>query len=95
MIRSRTSGLPGNISARSHTRRRFSSCGVHSANMKMALEVMEAWGFTYKAQAVWIKDRTGLGSGVPLHEVLLYGTRGNMPGPQINRPRCSKTTWAS
>jgi len=48
---------------------------------------MEAWGFTYKAQAVWIKDRTGLGLVFRnRHEVLLYGTRGNMPGPQYQPP---------
>ena len=58
-----------------------------SSNLHRALEVMEAWGFTFKASAVWVKDKTGLGlvfrNG---HEVLLYGTRGDMPGPQYQPP---------
>lgn len=54
-----------------------------SANIELALEVMRAWGFTYKAHAVWVKDRSGTGLIFRnRHEPLLYGTRGNMPGPQ-------------
>jgi len=54
-----------------------------SANIEMALGVMAAWGFTYKAHAVWVKDRSGTGLVFRnRHEPLLYGTRGNMPGPQ-------------
>jgi len=54
-----------------------------SSNIERALRVMAAWGFTYKTQAVWVKDRTGLGLVFRnKHEVLLYGTRGAMPGPQ-------------
>jgi N6-adenosine-specific RNA methylase IME4 len=41
------------------------------------------WGFTYKTQAVWVKNKSGLGLVFRnKHEVLLYGTRGKMPGPQ-------------
>jgi N6-adenosine-specific RNA methylase IME4 len=55
-----------------------------SANIEMALSVMAAWGFTYKAHAVWVKDRSGTGLVFRnRHEPLLYGTRGNMPGPQF------------
>jgi N6-adenosine-specific RNA methylase IME4 len=55
-----------------------------SANIRLALEVMAEWDFTYKAQAVWVKDRAGLGLVFRnKHEHLLYGTRGNMPGPQF------------
>lgn len=58
-----------------------------SANIKFALEVMEAWDFTYKAQGVWVKDKLGLGLVFRnKHEVLLYGTRGSMPGPQYQPP---------
>jgi N6-adenosine-specific RNA methylase IME4 len=58
-----------------------------SANIALALEVMEAWGFTYKAHAVWVKDRSGTGFVFRnKHEPLLYGTRGNMPGPQHQPP---------
>jgi N6-adenosine-specific RNA methylase IME4 len=54
-----------------------------SANISLALEVMVAWGFTYKAHAVWVKDRSGTGLVFRnQHEPLLYGTRGDMPGPQ-------------
>ena len=46
-----------------------------------ALEVMKAWGFTYKTQAVWDKQRTGMGYWFRgRHEILLVGTRGN-PSP--------------
>jgi N6-adenosine-specific RNA methylase IME4 len=58
-----------------------------SSNIHRALEVMEAWGFEYKTQAVWDKIVTGLGLVFRnRHEVLLYGTRGNMPGPQYQPP---------
>jgi N6-adenosine-specific RNA methylase IME4 len=54
-----------------------------SANIEFALQVMKAWGFTYKAHAVWDKGKTGLGLVFRnQHEPLLYGTRGNIPGPQ-------------
>lgn len=54
-----------------------------SSNIHRALIVLEAWGFTYKSQAVWVKDKSGLGLVFRnKHEVLLYGTRGKMPGPQ-------------
>jgi N6-adenosine-specific RNA methylase IME4 len=60
-----------------------------SSNVHRALKVMATWGFAYKTHAVWVK----LGeSGAPIpgmglvfrnaHELLLYGTRGKMPGPQ-------------
>lgn len=61
-------------------------------NMISALDVMEAWGFDYKTHFVWVKFKTGrLQTGMGLvtrnaHEVLLYGTRGKMPGPQYQPP---------
>jgi N6-adenosine-specific RNA methylase IME4 len=58
-----------------------------SANIEFALGVMRAWGFEYKAHAVWVKDKLGLGFVFRnKHEVLLYGTRGNMPAPQYQPP---------
>jgi N6-adenosine-specific RNA methylase IME4 len=58
-----------------------------SANIQFALEVMEAWGFNYKAQAIWDKEASGMGLVFRnQHEPLLYGTRGNMPGPQHQPP---------
>jgi N6-adenosine-specific RNA methylase IME4 len=58
-----------------------------SANIVRALEVMQRWGFTYKSQAVWDKERFGTGLiFLNQHEVLLYGTRGDMPAPQYRPP---------
>lgn len=47
-----------------------------------ALEVMDAWGFTYKTNFVWIKDRMGTGTYVRgQHELLLIGVKGNIHPP--------------
>jgi N6-adenosine-specific RNA methylase IME4 len=49
--------------------------------LPQALEVMIAWGFTYKSAQVWIKDR-----GYWLRnevEFLLVGTKGNIPAPAM------------
>lgn len=48
--------------------------------------VMGAWGFDYKSQVVWHKKRPGKGRGtgywfINEHELLLVGTRGNIPAP--------------
>jgi N6-adenosine-specific RNA methylase IME4/ParB-like chromosome segregation protein Spo0J len=53
-----------------------------------ALQVVAAWGFTYKTHAVWVKDWIGLGYFVRnQHELLLVATRGDMPSPSpANRP---------
>jgi len=53
-----------------------------SSNIELALRVMAGWGFAFKASAVWVKDRQGMGLIFRnWHEVLLYGSRGLMPGP--------------
>jgi hypothetical protein len=45
--------------------------------LPQALEVMLAWGFTYKSHAIWRKDKMGLGYWFRFrHELLLVGTRG-------------------
>lgn len=47
-----------------------------------ALEVMSEWGFTYKANSVWDKQRDGPGYWFRnRHEHLLLGVRGNPPKP--------------
>jgi N6-adenosine-specific RNA methylase IME4/ParB-like chromosome segregation protein Spo0J len=47
-----------------------------------AIEVIEAWGFSYVTGAVWDKRRIGLGSWFRLqHEHLLIATRGDVPAP--------------
>lgn len=47
-----------------------------------ALQVMEAWGFKYKTQAVWDKGWVGMGYWFRgQHEILLVGTRGKFSPP--------------
>ncbi len=47
-----------------------------------ALELMAAWGFTYKTNLVWIKPSIGLGRWTRnRHELLLLGRKGNYPCP--------------
>jgi N6-adenosine-specific RNA methylase IME4 len=47
-----------------------------------SLEVMAAWGFEYKTQAVWDKEIIGMGYWFRgQHEVLLVGTRGTFSPP--------------
>lgn len=46
------------------------------------LDVMKAWGFTYRNLLVWIKTNIGLGLGNYLRngcEIALFGTRGRAP----------------
>jgi N6-adenosine-specific RNA methylase IME4 len=53
-----------------------------------AIRVMAAWDFTYKTSMVWVKDKIGMGYYArQRHELLLIGTRGNLPVPDPeNRP---------
>lgn len=54
-----------------------------SSNLERALPVVSGWGFTFKTSAVWVKDKTAQGLVFRnRHELLLYATRGDMPGPQ-------------
>lgn len=47
-----------------------------------ALQVMAAWGFGYRTNMVWVKDRIGMGYYVRgQHELLLIGKRGELPVP--------------
>jgi N6-adenosine-specific RNA methylase IME4 len=53
-----------------------------SSNLVRALSIMEEWGFTYKTQAVWDKQKSGTGQiFLNQHEILLYGSRGKIPKP--------------
>lgn len=55
-----------------------------SPMIKDALRVMDAWGFTYKSQAIWNKDKIGTGYWFRnKHEILLVGTRGEIPAPAM------------
>ena len=61
-----------------------------------ALEVMDAWGFEYKTNAVWVK-LGNIGTGYwwrGQHELLLVGTRGNF-SPPVAEKRVSSVIEAS
>jgi N6-adenosine-specific RNA methylase IME4 len=50
--------------------------------LPQALETLAAWGFAYKSNFLWIKDRIGTGYwSRNAHEHLLIGTRGKIPAP--------------
>ena len=47
-----------------------------------ALEVVKAWGFTYRTCAIWDKQKIGMGYYFrQQHELLLVATRGSIPAP--------------
>jgi hypothetical protein len=51
-------------------------------HLKQAIDVMEAWGFKYKSNYVWTKDKFGTGYwNRSQHETLLVGTRGKFRAP--------------
>ena len=55
-----------------------------------ALEVMKAWGFIYKTQAIWDKGRTGMGYWfLGQHEILLVGTKGHFSPPSPDTRKSS------
>ena len=52
--------------------------------LPQALLVMGAWGFDYKTHWCWIKDKFGTGYwNRNKHELLLLGTRGDIPAPAM------------
>ena len=52
--------------------------------LPQALEVMSAWGFTYKSNFAWAKNRMGTGYwNRNKHELLLIGTCGHIPAPAM------------
>jgi N6-adenosine-specific RNA methylase IME4 len=53
---------------------------VINGAIREGIDVMEAWGFTYRAPLTWIKPRYGLGQYLRQQtEHLLLGTRGHAP----------------
>jgi N6-adenosine-specific RNA methylase IME4 len=53
--------------------------------LKQGMAVLEAWGFEYKSQFVWVKNRIVGGTGYwnrADHELLLVGMKGNIPAPE-------------
>lgn len=52
--------------------------------LKAALRVLENWGFAYKSHFIWDKERIGNGYwNRNRHELLLVGTRGDIPAPAM------------
>lgn len=58
-----------------------------------AFEVMEEWGFKYKSHMCWAKEgKSGTGHWVrEKHELLLIGTRGDIPAPAPGEQYASLT----
>jgi len=49
-----------------------------------ALDLLDTWGFEYKSQICWVKDRMGTGYWTRnMHEILLIGTKGSVPAPAM------------
>ena len=50
--------------------------------LEESLQVLNAWGFTYRTCAVWDKEKIGMGYWFRIqHELLLVGVRGTYPTP--------------
>jgi N6-adenosine-specific RNA methylase IME4 len=46
-------------------------------------KVLEAWGFSYRTNFVWVKDKIGMGYHArSQHELLLVAKRGDLPPPE-------------
>lgn len=64
--------------------------------LKDAMEVIEAWGFKYITQAVWVKNRLGMGYWwMQKHELLLLAKRGDFPAPKtgFRPPSIIEAKW--
>lgn len=59
-----------------------------SPKLDEGLLVLKAWGFAYRTCAIWDKGKIGMGYYFrQQHELLLVGTKGNLPTPEpSNRP---------
>jgi N6-adenosine-specific RNA methylase IME4 len=54
--------------------------------LERALEIITYWGFAYKSNIVWKKDKRGTGYWCRnCHEHLLVATRGNIPAPEMGQ----------
>jgi N6-adenosine-specific RNA methylase IME4 len=59
-------------------------------HLRIAIAVMEAWGFEYKSNYCWGKDKISTGRwNRSKHELLLIGTHGKIPAPALG------TQWDS
>ena len=53
-----------------------------SPKIEESLQVLNAWGFTYKSQLIWDKKRLGMGYWFRIdHEILLVGVKGDVRCP--------------
>src|SRR6516162_4741203 len=58
-------------------------------HLRESFDVLVAWGFEYKTNIVWVKDKIGLGYFVRNeHELLLVATRGDIPTPSASTTPC-------
>ena len=56
-----------------------------SPKLAESMEVVEAWGFTYRTSLVWVKDRIGMGYYArSRHELMLIATKGSIPAPGLD-----------
>jgi len=63
--------------------------------LDVAIEVLKAWGFAYRSHAVW--DKVHIGTGYWFrnrHELLLVGTKGDIPAPAMGDQFASVMTIA-
>ena len=59
-------------------------------HLDVAIDVLRAWGFKYVSHYIWRKPTIGLGYwNRSVHEVLLIGTRGDIPCPALGTQRDS------
>lgn len=55
---------------------------VVNPKVEEAIELINAWGFIYRTNFVWIKDKIGMGVyGRQRHELLFIARKGNIPVP--------------
>jgi N6-adenosine-specific RNA methylase IME4 len=61
---------------------------VTNPKLAEAFAVLKAWGFDYRTNMVWVKDKIGMGYYVRAqHELLLIAKRGELPVPEpFDRP---------
>jgi len=53
-----------------------------SPKLTEAMKVISSWGFNYRTNAVWVKNKIGMGYYFrQQHELLLVATRGDIPAP--------------
>jgi len=63
--------------------------------LEHAMAVLKAWGFTYRSHAMW--DKVHIGTGYWFrnrHEILLVGTKGEIPAPAMGDQFASVMTIA-